>query len=337
MEYSVMDQYWIWLSAVEGVGPRRFYQILSLFTDPRDVWENVRDNRLEFLGPKVLASLRKARDERFFFELFARLEQAGVRALTRTSDDYPLRLTRTVDAPPTLYVKGEADLNAEKAFAIVGSRRCTREGRRAAQEFRPGADPGGRHRGQRHGAWARIPAAHRGRAWKPAGPPSPCWAAARTWCISCFTKRLLETGGAVVSEYLPGMPPLSSNFPARNRIISGISRGVLIVEGAKHSGAMITVGCALDQGRDVFAVPGSIYSPMSATPNQLIVDGAYPALSPWEILEHYGWSRRLEERPAPHQQVELSEVEKQAVEPLRQQSLTLSELANITGMSTRQA
>ena len=130
-----MDQYWIWLSAVEGVGPRRFYQILSLFTDPRDVWENVRDNRLEFLGPKVLASLRKARDERFFFELFARLEQAGVRALTRTSDDYPLRLTRTVDAPPTLYVKGEADLNAEKAFAIVGSRRCTREGRRAAQEF----------------------------------------------------------------------------------------------------------------------------------------------------------------------------------------------------------
>ena len=68
MEYSVMDQYWIWLSAVEGVGPRRFYQILSLFTDPRDVWENVRDKRLEFLGPKVLASLRKARDERFFFD-----------------------------------------------------------------------------------------------------------------------------------------------------------------------------------------------------------------------------------------------------------------------------
>ena len=95
----------------------------------------MRDNRLEFLGPKALASLRKARDERFFFELFARLEQAGVRALTRTSDDYPLRLTRTVDAPPTLYVKGEADLNAEKAFAIVGSRRCTREGRRTAQEF----------------------------------------------------------------------------------------------------------------------------------------------------------------------------------------------------------
>ena len=336
MEYSVMDQYWIWLSAVEGVGPRRFYQILSLFTDPRDLWENVRDKRLEFLGPKVLASLQKARDERFFFELFARLEQAGVRALTRTSDDYPLRLTRTVDAPPTLYVKGEADLNAEKAFAIVGSRRCTREGRRAAQEFaqvltREGVTVVS---GMAMGADS---AAHQG-AVEAGGPTIAVLGCGPDVVYppenQLLYEKVLETGGAVVSEYLPGMPPLSSNFPARNRIISGISRGVLIVEGAKHSGAMITVGCALDQGRDVFAVPGSIYSPMSATPNQLIVDGAYPALSPWEILEHYGWSRRLEERPAPHQQVELSEVEKQAVEPLRQQSLTLSELANITGMST---
>lgn len=215
MEYSVMEQYWIWLSAVEGIGPRRFYQILSLFQDPRDVWENVRDKRLEFLGPKVLSSLRKARDERFFFELFARLEQTGVRALPRTSSAYPLRLTRTVDAPPTLYVKGEADLNAEKAFAIVGSRRCTREGRRAAQEFAQVLTREGVTviSGMAMGADS---AAHQG-AVEAGGPPWPCWAAARTWCIprrtSCSTKGFRKPAAPSFRNICRACRPFPATFP----------------------------------------------------------------------------------------------------------------------------
>ena len=332
MEYSVMDQYWIWLSAVEGVGPRRFYQILSLFTDPRDVWENVRDNRLEFLGPKVLASLRKARDERFFFELFARLEQAGVRALTRTSDDYPLRLTRTVDAPPTLYVKGEADLNAEKAFAIVGSRRCTRDGQRAAREF---AEVLAREgvtiiSGMANGI---DTAAHEG----------ALIAYGKTIALlGCgadviyppeneeLYQRILDGGGAIVSEYIPGTPPLPHHFPARNRIISGLSQGVLLVEGKEKSGAMITVNTALDQNRDVFAVPGSIYSPLSAAPNRLIVEGAIPALSGWDVLEHYRWASREDaSKSAPRPKLELDPEDDQIVQPLLEQELSFDELANL--------
>jgi DNA processing protein len=122
MELSVMEQYWIWLSSVDGIGPRRFYQLLSLYEDARDVWEKMGDPGMRFLPQNAQAALRAARSERYFYELFARLESKGIRAITRLSDDYPKRLLQTVDPPPTLYVRGEADLSAEKMFAVVGSR-----------------------------------------------------------------------------------------------------------------------------------------------------------------------------------------------------------------------
>ena len=144
---------------------------------------------------------------------------------------------------------------------------------------------------------------------------------------------ILDSGGAIVSELTPGAPPVPGNFPARNRIISGLSQGTLIVEGAKVSGAMITVNLALEQGRDVFAVPGSIYSPLSSAPNQMILDGATPVLSPWDILEHYRWGCRPNPdsaRPAPAP--ELDPEEEALVAPLRNEALSFEELAQITGL-----
>lgn len=335
MEYSAMEQYWIWLSSVEGIGPRRFYQLLSLFSDARDIWENIRDPKLNILGAKTLSALKAARNERYFYQLFAKLQTSGVRAVTRVSDDYPGRLTRTVDAPPTLYVKGAADLNADRTFAIVGSRRCTRDGKRAALEFS--------EKLSREGvtvisglASGIDSAAHTGAV----NAKAPTVAVLGCGADVVYPQEnlklynsILDNGGAIVSEYLPGVPPLATNFPARNRIISGMSKGVLIVEGAKRSGAMITVGYANDQGRDVFAVPGSIYSPLSATPNQLIVDGAVPATSPWEILEYYRWAERPSGNSAKRPAAELSEEEAKLVDPLREQSLTISELCNLTSFS----
>jgi DNA processing protein len=107
-----------------------------------------------------------------------------------------------------------------------------------------------------------------------------------------------------------------------------------IVEGAKASGAMITVNLALEQGREVFAVPGSIYSPLSEAPNQMILDGAVPVLSPWDILEHLGWARRPGEssgKAAP--KPDLSPEEEAIVAPLRNEVLSFEELAQITGLS----
>jgi len=103
-------------------------------------------------------------------------------------------------------------------------------------------------------------------------------------------KRILENGGAVLSEYPPATKPYRGNFPVRNRIISGLSRGVLGIEAPKHSGALITAGLALEQNRDVFALPGSVRSETSFGTNQLIKDGAKPVTCPEDILEEYAYT-----------------------------------------------
>ena len=335
-----MEQYWIWLSSVESIGVRRFYQLLSVYEDARSVWDALGAGgcspEMRFLGPSALRTLRAARDEGYFYRLFDQLDRLGIRAVTRASEDYPGRLTAIYDPPPTLYVRGECPLDMERMFAVVGSRRCTRDGRRAAREIAAGlagadvAVVSGLARGIDTHAHEGALSVH-GRTVAVLGsgvdiayPPEN----------EGLMRRIIDEGGAVVSEFRPGMQPLPGNFPQRNRIISGLCEGTLLVEGAKKSGAMITVNCALEQGRDVFAVPGGIYSPLSATPNRMIVDGATPVLSPWEILEYYHWAKRPESpEDNPHRELQLSEDESALVEPLREQELSFEELTQITGFS----
>ena len=340
MEYTAMEQYWIWLSSVEGIGAKRFYQLLSVYEDARAVWDAlggvlVPPELRDMLGPASLNALRDARSEEYFYRLFDALDRKGIRAVTRISDDYPSALTGIYDPPPTLYARGECPLNAEKAFAIVGSRRCTRDGQRAAREIAEGLAREGvtvvsglargvdscAHRGALDGHGRTV--AVLGCGVDVVYPPEN----------EKLTAEILDSGGAVISEYAPGTQPLPGNFPPRNRIISGMSAGTLLVEGAKASGAMITVNFALEQGRDVFAVPGGIYSPLSEAPNRMIVDGAIPALSAWEILEYYRWAARPGENTAPKAPAaELSDAERALVEPLREQEMSFEELAKATGM-----
>ena len=332
MDYSHMEQYWIWLSSVEGIGPKRFYQLLSIYGDARTVWDNVGDAGMKFLGKLALKNLREARDERYFHALFHHLEKSGMRAIARTSDDYPMLLSRIYDPPPTLYVLGEARLDGERMFSIVGSRRCTRDGQRAAREI---AETLAREdvcivSGMAHGI---DTAAHEG-ALIGMGQTIAVLGCGADVVYPIenegLYRRILENGGAVISEYRPGTKPLPGNFPARNRIISGLSEGTLLVEGAEKSGAMITVRDAMDQDRDVFAVPGSIYSALSAMPNRLIVEGAHPVLSGWQILEHYRWAARPDAKEElPRAKVVLDEEDDQIVKPLLEQELSFDELANL--------
>lgn len=331
-----MEQYWIWLSSVDGIGPRRFYQLLSVFRDARDVWERIGDPGMRFLPQNVQAALRAARSEKYFYELFAKLESRGIRAVTRLSDNYPKRLLETVDPPPTLYVRGEADLSADKMFAVIGARRCSRDGARAAREIA--------EKLAREGvtvvsglAFGIDAAAHEG-AVRAGGVTIAVLGSGADVIYPAENERLaaeiLEKGGAIVSEYPPGMPPISTNFPARNRIISGVSAGVLLVEGAKKSGAMITVDFALEQGRDVFAVPGSIYSPLSAKPNEIIVQGGLAAVSAWDILSYYKWAERPEAGRPERPQIELDGDERAVYEPLARERMTLTELCETTGLTS---
>ena len=340
MEYTAMDQYWIWLSSVEGIGPKRFYQLLSLYEDARSVWDALggvlTPPDMKVLGPQTLEKLRAARDAQYFYRLFDRLDRAGIRAVTRLDDGYPAPLTGIYDPPPTLYVRGAGDLNAARAVAVVGSRRCTRDGQRAAHEFSRGLAENGvtvvsglargidscAHRGALDGHGPTV--AVLGCGVDITYPPEN----------RALMDEIIDSGGAVISEYMPGTPPNAGNFPARNRIISGMCSGTLLVEGAKASGAMITVNQALEQGRDVFAIPGGIYSPLSDAPNRMILDGAIPVLCHWDILEYYRWGQRPSERPArTAAPVALDPEEAAVVSPLREQSLSFEELIRATGFS----
>ena len=333
--YDAMEQYWIWLATIPGIGIKKFYRLIGVYEDARAVWDNVGDSEMHFLGEKTLARLKKARSEQYFYRLFSRLEQLDVDVVTRLSADYPPLLSSIYDPPAVLYVRGSAALSSERTIAVVGSRRASRDGRRAAREIAEGLAGNGvtvvsglargidtsAHEGALNGQGQTI--AVLGCGVDVAYPPEN----------EALARRILETGGALVSEYPPGTRPLGGHFPARNRIISGISRGVLLVEGAQGSGAMITMDFAAEQGRDVFAVPGGIYSPQSAMPNRLIVDGATPALSAWEILEYYRWA----ERPAPAAaesaaEPELDDEERRIVEPLRVEEMSFDELAAATGI-----
>lgn len=332
MDLSAMEQYWVWLSSVEGIGPKRFYQLLSIYEDARTVWDNVGDEAMRFLGPVVLKNLTAARNEQYFYALFSQLERLKLRAVTRISEGYPSLLSSVYDPPPTLYVLGECDLDGERMFSIVGSRRCTRDGRRAAREI---AETLAREQvtvvsGMAYGV---DTAAHEG-ALIGMGKTIAVLGCGVDVIYPADNEplyhRILDNGGAVVSEYIPGTQPKPGNFPARNRIISGMTDGTLIVEGAEKSGAMITVRCALDQNRDVFAVPGSIYSTLSAAPNHLITEGAIPTLSGWDILEHYRWASRPDARvAAPRNQLQLDPEDDQIVKPLLEQEMSFDELAEL--------
>lgn len=328
MEYTAMDQYWIWLSSVEGLGVKRFYQLMSEYEDARAVWDNVGPD-MEFLGKQVYQNLVAARSEQYLYTLFSRLEALGITALSRLSGSYPQALLSIYDPPPVLYVKGSLDFSEDKQFAIVGTRTPTADGRRAAAEIAEGLAGTGvtvvsgmargidtcAHRGCLNGGGRTV--AVLGCGVDVAYPPEN----------EGLCREIVERGGSVISEYMPGTPPLGQHFPARNRIISGLCPGVLIVEAGKGSGAMITANNALEQDRDVFVVPGSIYAKLSAEPNRLLLEGALPVLSCWEVLEHYRWAERPSANAASGKAQTLSDEERRIVEPLQSEALSFDELS----------
>ena len=330
MSYTDMEQYWIWLSSVAGIGPKSFYRLLAEYEDPREVWSKA-GAQMTCIAPKTRERLLAARNEQYLYGLFAKLDRLGIRAVTRISDAYPQRLMHIHEVPPVLYIKGAGNLSQEKMIAIVGTRAPTYDGKRAARDIAKGLSE--------HGvtvvsglARGTDTCAHKGAL--EGGTPT-------VGVIGCgldvvypaendrLYAEMLERGGTIVSEYLPGTQPLSQHFPARNRIISGLCPGVVIVEADERSGAMITARLALEQNRDVFAVPGSIYSKLSAETNRLLVQGAAPALGAWEVLEYYDWAQRGA-GTACIPIVDLTEEEYKVAEPLQSEMLSFDELSEKT-------
>jgi DNA processing protein len=214
-------------------------------------------------------------------------KRAGWRWLVPGDRDYPPALAHTADPPLGLFVRGE--LRPGPVVAVVGSRRATPYGRQVARALgeelaRAGVIVAS---GMARGIDA---AAHEG-ALAAGGPTWAVWGAGPDNVYPPEHRELalaIATHGALITEYLPGAEPRKHHFPERNRVLAGLASAVVVVEAAARSGALITARLALDEGREVLAVPGSILSELSVGPNTLLRLGARPLLTPRDVLEAIG-------------------------------------------------
>lgn len=282
---------WIAFNMIRGIGPKIANQLIDRFGSPAGVFAASR-LELEKAGLKT-ETIQELKDSAIL-ELaqaeIERLEVIEARVITRDAEDYPSLLSEIHDPPVVLYVRGSLEVLDRPCLAIVGSRRCTTYGINAAQSLARDLAAHGVTiiSGLARGIDA---AAHRG-ALEAGGRTV---AVVGTGLETIYPREhaglqdeILRTG-AVISEFPLGTPPLPQNFPYRNRILSGLALGVLIVEAAEHSGSLITARLASEQGREVFAVPGNITSQTSFGTNYLIKDGA-------KLVQH--WLDVVEEFPA---------------------------------------
>ncbi len=280
-------RYWIGFNLVKGVGAARLRRLLDHFGSLAEAWTASNDEiRAAGLDRRTTESLLAARASLDLDAALRRVRAAGVTVYTWDSPDYPRSLRNIAQPPPVLFVHGTITEADEWAVALVGTRRPSAYGREAARELAAGLAASGVTvvSGLARGIDA---AAHRaaleagGRTLAVLGSGLDCLYPAEHRDLAAAIAR----SGAVISDYAFGTQPEAANFPPRNRIISGLSKGVVVVEAGDDSGALITADFALEQGRDVFAVPGNIGQRSSRGPNRLIQQGAKLVQDVNDILE----------------------------------------------------
>lgn len=279
---------WLRLTLIPGIGGETQRKLLAAFGPPPQIFAAARSSIAAVVGRRAADLLLDHDTDAAVAAALAWCAEAGQRALTLADTDYPRALLDLPDPPTLLYVRGDASLLQRPALAIVGSRNATPQGGRDAEAFAAALAARG---------WVVVSglalgidaAAHRGALGTGATVAVVGTGADRIY--PARNERLardIAAAGAIVSEFPLGTPPLAANFPRRNRIISGLARGVLVVEAALESGSLITARLAGEQGREVFAIPGSIHSPQSRGCHRLLREGAKLVETAEDILEELG-------------------------------------------------
>lgn len=284
------------LSSFVPFGSARIGLFREYFGSARAAWSAPVKKFAEIgLSEKLVFEFRNFRDKFDVDSYFARLKKYGVQVLVAADREYPNRLAEISDPPVVLYLKGELLKEDSVCVAIVGSRKVTSYGRNVAERLSSGLADAGvtvvsglalgvdgiAHKATLEGGGRTV--AVIGSGLDDIYPPAHRWLA----------QKIIKSG-AVISEYPLSYPALPINFPHRNRIISGMSLGVVVIEGTDKSGTLLTAAHAASQGRDVFAVPGPITSPTSAAPNLLIKQGAKMVTDVRDILEELDIRRRTQ-------------------------------------------
>lgn len=283
-------KYWVWLSEVKGLTNRSKLLLLDYFGTPENVYYADEDEYrlVEGIEPRQIALLAEKSLENAD-RILGACSRLGLRLLTMQDADYPMRLRNIFEPPCLLYVKGQLPvIDEEVAVAMVGTRKASPYGIEAAEKIAYGLCKQGAV--VISGAAAGVDSAsHRG-ALRAGGKTIAVlgngldivYPAENEWLY-----RDIAASGALISEYPPGTAAEAWHFPVRNRIISGLSLATIVVEAPEKSGALITAATALEQGRDVFAIPGPLDAEGSVGCNRLIRDGAGLATESWDILREY--------------------------------------------------
>lgn len=326
----------IWLNSI-GLSNSQIRHIQIQYRRLTDFWELDKEKvyKIEGLKDDLKAKIVKNRNQEYIERLFERLKELNVNAVTVFDEDYPTRLRTIHDKPNVLYVKGKILEEDNLALAIVGSRKATAYGKWACEKFANELVELGVT--IISGLASGIDAIAHRTAIKKGGRTIGVLGNGIDIVYPNQNRSLYEEiteKGAIISEFPLGTPPLPYNFPQRNRIISGLSMGVIVIEAKDKSGSLITAHHALEQGKEIFALPGNINSIFSRGTNKLIRDGAKPLLDIEDIIEEF--PSLLEKRKFKQMNnidySNLSETEVKVVELLKEGPLYIDLIAYKIGL-----
>ena len=293
MTYTDEQKAWIWLASIDGVGTRRFSELMQVYRTPENALKKMMTDPVSIpvRHDSVKKNIVNALDEAYIEQFLGELEELNIVAIPMVHENYPELLKHIYDPPPVIYCRGNIELlQHPKKFAMVGTRHPTHYGADGARMLARDLAKQGVCivSGLARGIDAKS---HMGAldAKEPTIAVLGCGVEMPYPMENKHIYDKMKKTGLIISEYIPGTAPRPTHFPARNRIISGLSSGVLVVEAADKSGTLFTVEFAQSQGRDVFAVPGNITSKMSKTPNKLIQEGCPSVLEAQDVLDWFRW------------------------------------------------
>ncbi len=321
------------LHSIDGLGPIRLKRVLGYFKDPKLAWE-ADISEIQNLGiprnvVELLSQVRKKLDPHSYA---LSIQNAGIKWSMVYDDDYPKLLKQTYDPPTVLYYKGEILPADKKAIAVVGTRKITGYGRAVTEKFTQDLVAAGftivsgLARGvdtcahcqavENHGRTLAVLGGGLNRIFPP-----------ENYGLS---EKIALGFGAVMSEFPPDYPALAGNFPARNRIIAGLSQAVLVTEAASDSGSLITARIAAEEGKEVFTVPGPVTSSLTRGPVELIREGAKVVFDAKDILDELGIPAVKKTAPSGF---DLSGDEQKILQALENESMHLDEIGRKLGFA----
>jgi DNA processing protein len=332
-------KYWLGFNVISGIGPVRLRALRQYFGDLQTAWHAAESDLLNAgLDRRTLANFVQARQTINLDKLVENVDRLGATALTLDDPDYPALLHELPDAPPVLYIRGSLSKDDQWAVAFVGTRRSTTYGREVTNELVTPLV----HAGITiiSGLALGIDAAAHKAALDAGGRTIAVLGCGIDIVYPPEHRKLaaaIVDSGALITEFPPGTPPEGKNFPVRNRIVSGLSIAVVVVEAPESSGALLTADIAAEQGRDVFAVPGNITLKSSMGTNRLIQSGAKLVISADDILDELNLTRgTIETRTQIREVAPTNPTEAAMIGFLTEEPLHIDDLCRLSGLPITQ-